>query len=214
MTPPNNISVQVYNAEGKATGQRELNPAIFGVALKPQLVHEAVRIQQANARQPLAHTKTRAEVRGGGIKPWRQKGTGRARHGSIRSPIWRHGGVTFGPRNVRNYHLAMNIKAKRKALFMTLTDKVSQKRFILVETLTADGKTKSMSQLLKKLPIGKSVLLVLAGKNDSAVRATRNLPRVASIRADSLNVYDVMKRDTIVAPVDAVSVIEKTYLKA
>ena len=127
--------VKVYNQEGKSTAEIELPADIFEVALNEGLLHQVVVALEANSRQVLAHTKDRSEVRGGGRKPWKQKGTGRARHGSIRSPIWKGGGVTFGPQKIRNFTKKLNKQVKRKALAMTLSDKVSNNNFIAIESL-------------------------------------------------------------------------------
>src|SRR3989338_5705358 len=134
----------LYNVQGEKTGDMELNDAVFGVKPKKSVVHQVYTALLANAREPWAHTKDKGDVRGGGKKPWRQKGTGRARHGSIRSPIWRGGGITFGPLNVRNYTKKVNKKMSQVAVRMCLTDKVNDARFIVLEALTPSGKTKEM----------------------------------------------------------------------
>jgi len=205
--------VKVYNLEGKEVGEVTLSPAIFGQKVSKELVAQAIRIQQANAREPWAHTKTRGEVRGGGKKPWKQKGTGRARHGSSRSPIWSGGGVTFGPRNERNYTLAINKKMKKKALLMALSDKAQSDLLIIVDTLVLPkSKTKELVLGLANLKLtNKSVLLTVAGKSDSTVRASKNLKKIEVIRADSLNIEDVLKRQYLVLEKDSLPVIEKTY---
>ncbi len=189
-----------------------LPDSLFGVAGNPVVVQQAVIAQQANARRSIAHTKTRGEVKGGGRKPWRQKGTGRARHGSIRSPIWKGGGVTFGPRNTRNFHVKVNAKARRKALAMVLSEKVRNKHFIVVDQLALDQpKTKRFVSVLKALPTSKTTLTVLAEANLSVLKATRNLPHVETIRANSLNVLDVLRYETLVATKPAVEMMIKTY---
>ena len=142
----------VYNISGEKVEELELNSKIFGLKISPELVQQAVVVQQANARQILANTKDRGEVRGGGRKPWRQKGTGRARHGSIRSPLWRGGGITFGPTKNRNFSLKINKKAKKKALLMTLTSKAINQKIILLEKLEIDqAKTKNFFGILQNL---------------------------------------------------------------
>lgn len=204
--------VKVYNLEGKEVDSIELNPSIFAVAPNKILIAQAVRVQEANAREAVAHTKTRAEVRGGGKKPWKQKGTGRARAGSSRSPIWIGGGITFGPRSDRNFSLSINKKQKRKALFMTLTDKVQDNKLIVVDSFALKGsKTKDLAQVLKKLNITSSALLATAGKNDELVHASGNLKKVEAIRANSLNVVDVLKHGYLVIEKDSLPVIEETY---
>lgn len=144
----------VYNLAGEKVKEMDLNPKVFGIEVKPELVQQAVIIQRANSRQNLAHTKGRSEVAGGGRKPWRQKGTGRARHGSIRSPLWRGGGVTFGPTKNRNYSLKINKKAKRKALLMSLSDKAVNEKIILLDKLDLEqAKTKKFFEILQNLKL-------------------------------------------------------------
>ncbi len=141
--------VKYYNQQAEVLGEMELNPKIFDVKINPALVHQTVVAQMANMRQVLAHTKGRGEVRGGGKKPWRQKGTGRARHGSIRSPIWRGGGVTFGPTKERNFKKDINKKMKQKAMLMALSDKVSSKNLVILDKLTVDEfKTKKFNAII------------------------------------------------------------------
>lgn len=210
MTMP---AVTLYTMEGKKQGTHELPARIFGVKVDPAFVEHAVVAQRANAKITVAHTKTRAEVRGGGRKPWRQKGTGRARHGSIRSPIWRGGGVAFGPRPERNYGMKINKKERQKALFMALSDKVSANRLVLLDALEMPSiKTKQFVTSLKKLPVERSVLLVLPGSNTNIEKSARNVAGLTPIRADSLNVVDVLRHHCLVLPVDAIGVIEKTFV--
>lgn len=207
------IKVPVYNNEGKAIGEMKLEPRLFDVAINPEVVQQAVRTQLANKRRPIAHAKDRSEVRGGGRKPWRQKGTGRARHGSIRSPLWKGGGVTFGPSKDNSFGLKMNKKAKRKALLMCLTDKVQNKKFIVVEELKLSGiKTKEVVQLLSKLPVEKKILTVLPKVDQIVIKSARNIPKVTTINADSLNVVALLKHEYVVIPKAGVEVISKTYL--
>jgi len=208
--------VALYNSEGKSVGEVQLAPALFEVKADAHVVHEAVVAQQANSRVAIAHTKGRGEVAGTGKKPWKQKGTGRARHGSRRSPIWVGGGITFGPTSERNFSLKLNRKTRRKALAMVLSDKVANNCFVAVETLaTTAGKTKAIGTLLKKLPLtGKKTLIVLEPKNVEAARAARNLPKVSTIPADSLNVVDLLSHDCVIASRDAIDVIHQTYKRA
>lgn len=207
----------VYNMDGKPVGKHELPPQLFGVPVKPELVQQAVVALMANARQPVAHTKHRGEVRGGGRKPWRQKGTGRARHGSIRSPLWKGGGVTFGPRNTRNVSLGINAKAKRKALLMALSAKADSRNIILLDSLRLpQPKTKAFVAFLARLPFPKgkswpSTLTILPASSPEVIRASRNLPRVSTIRADSLNVVDVVRHEYLLMPVGALALIERTF---
>lgn len=209
----------VYNQKAENIGEVDLNPAIFAVKPSLHLLAEAVRVQQSNARKGLSHTKTRAEVSGGGKKPWKQKGTGRARVGSIRSPIWRHGGITFGPRSDRNWELKLNKKAKKKALFMALSDKAIHNQVVLVDNLHFDNvKTKEFNVVLKAFEkgvkeFGKKVLFVLPKANKDLARVTQNLQNINTVLASSLNIVDTMKADTIFALKDSLKVIEKTFLK-
>jgi large subunit ribosomal protein L4 len=206
--------VKVYNSTGKDVGEVALEPKIFNIKVVPTLIQQAVRTQLANKRIVLAHTKTRAEVRGGGKKPWKQKGTGRARHGSIRSPIWKGGGVTFGPRKDRNFSLKMNKKAKRQALFMTLSDKAEGKKVIVLDQLAMPVvKTKSFLSILSKLPIKGSILVILPKSDQKIIKSVRNLPFAKTISADSLNIYDVIGHEFLLLPKESLAVISKTFLK-
>jgi large subunit ribosomal protein L4 len=157
------MKVDVYNQEGKTVGNAELSAKVFGLKPNRGLIEQAIVTTLANRRQVLAHTKTKGEVRGGGRKPWKQKGTGRARHGSIRSPQWKGGGVVFGPRKNRNFELKMNVAAKRKALLMSLSDKVANERLIVLDAMKFEGaKTKHFATMLKALPHKKTNLVILS----------------------------------------------------
>src|SRR6476469_9829240 len=186
------MKVTIYNQDAESVGEVELNDKIFGVKPSLHLLAEAVRVQQANARKGLANTKTRGEVSGGGKKPWKQKGTGRARVGSTRSPIWRHGGITFGPTSDRNWSLKMNKKAKTKALFMSLSDKVTDGKLIVIDGLNMEAaKTKQFVQIMaafdtKLNGIGKKQLLVTPKKDLNLARASRNIQGITSTLASSL----------------------------
>jgi len=206
--------LKVYNKEGKPVGEVSLEPKIFNVDIKPNLVQQAVRTQLANKRSVIAHVKDRSEVRGGGRKPWRQKGTGRARHGSIRSPIWKGGGVTFGPRSDRNYSLKMNRKAKKKALLMVLSDKAQDKKIVVIDSLVlAAIKTKDFLKIITKLPLKKTVLAVIPKTDQKIIKSANNIPFVKVIDADSLNVVDIISHEYILCAKPALEVIKKTYLK-
>jgi large subunit ribosomal protein L4 len=213
------MKISVYNQKAEVVGEIDLNDKIFAIKPSIHLLAEAVRIQASNARKGLAHTKTRGEVSGGGKKPWKQKGTGRARVGSIRSPIWRHGGITFGPRSDRNWSLKINKKAKTKALFMSLSDKATDGKLIIIDGFNLEAaKTKQfiavMSAFEGKLKnLGKKQLLVMPKKDDSLVRASRNIPHITPTIATSLNVTDILKADSMVILKESLPVIEKTYLK-
>jgi large subunit ribosomal protein L4 len=204
----------VYNSTGAKVGEVALEPKIFGVTVKPQVIQQAVRTQLANSRVAIAHTKNRGEVSGGGKKPWRQKGTGRARHGSIRSPLWKGGGVTFGPRSDRNFSLKMNRKAKRQALFMALSDRAHEKNVVIIDSLAQKAvKTKDFLASISKLPLKKTILLALPKADQVIIKSTRNIPFVKTINADSLNVVDVLNHETLLMPKTSLDVITKTYLK-
>ncbi|MCX6746372.1 MAG: 50S ribosomal protein L4 [Candidatus Parcubacteria bacterium] len=208
------VKVKVYNLEGKETEELKLDSEIFGTEINPNLVHQVVEAQQASARKKLAHTKTKGEVRGGGRKPWRQKGTGRARSGSIRSPLWKGGGITFGPRKEREFGKKINKKMKTKALFMTLTDKVKGDSLIVVEKMEMPKiKTKEIVKILKKLPIKKEarILISLPQKNENIFKSTRNLKKVKAILANSLNVVDILKADYFLTDKEGIKKIIETY---
>jgi large subunit ribosomal protein L4 len=213
------MKTPLYNQKAETIGDVELNAKIFDVKSSLHLVTEAVRVQASNSRKGLAHTKTRGDVSGGGKKPWKQKGTGRARAGSNRSPIWRHGGVVFGPRSERNWALKMNKKAKTKALFMSLSEKVKEGNLFVVDSIVLDApKTKAFVAVLKnfqdKVKLGKKQLFLFPQKDEMVFRASRNLNAITPTLAASLNVTDVLNADTIVMLKDSLAVIEKTYLKA
>lgn len=202
----------VYNFEGKQTGEVELPAKLFEVPVNVGLVHEALRVIDSESRAPLAHTKTRGEVRGGGRKPWKQKGTGRARHGSIRSPIWKGGGVVFGPRKERNFVIAMNRKARQKALFMCLSDKATTEHIVFLENIPEKVKTKEVGTLLKQLPLkGKKTLIALATDEKGMRLFVRNLKSVGVIGAANLNVKDLLAHANLVLSKKALVELQKTY---
>ena len=219
------MQVKLYDQNSEEIGMVDLPDRIFSVEINPNLIHKAVVAQEANARQPLAHAKGRGEVRGGGKKPWRQKGTGRARHGSIRSPIWKGGGVTHGPRKEKIYSKKINKKAKQKALFMALSSKIRDGQLIVLDSISLnESKTKKMKEVFdavsKNLAEYKksrkkqdSILLVQPDSNKDLVRATKNLAFAKSVRADSLNLVDILKNKYLVLLKEAIPVIERTYLK-
>ncbi|MFH1632334.1 MAG: 50S ribosomal protein L4 [bacterium] len=205
--------VNVYKFDGTKTGTMELPDILFGVAANPALVHEAVVAQDANSRVRIAETKDRSEVRGGGRKPWRQKGTGRARHGSRRSPIWAGGGVTFGPIKERVFGIKINKKAKRKALAVMLSDKVASDLFVAVESYDMpEAKTKSIIGMRMNLPGKEKKALVVTTEGDkNLVRAARNIDNTRTISATSLNVKDLVKYPFVIASKAAIEMIVKTY---
>lgn len=206
------MKIKVYNLQGKETGEYDLSENIFNVKVKPEVVHEVFVAQQNNQREPWADTKNRGEVSGGGKKPWRQKGTGRARHGSIRSPIWKGGGVTFGPLSVRSYKTKINKLTRRAALKMCLTDKVQNNLLIVVEDFNfAEPKTKLFVDFLKVLPIKKSSYLVLTnGLNKNVVKMTSNLRKVTPELANQVNVMELMNTQAVLISKDGLKKLEET----
>jgi len=204
----------VYNQEGKKTGEAKLPKEVFEVEVNPDLVWQVAVSQMANRRRILAHTKGRGEVRGGGRKPWRQKGTGRARHGSIRSPIWRGGGVTFGPTKKRVFKKKINKKMRRKALFMTLSAKVKEKLLLILDKLEiAEPKTKEMVQIIENLKAD-SLLIALPRVDKNIILATRNIPRTDVMEARNLNVLDLLSFKYLMVTKEAIKVIKETFLKS
>ena len=203
-------NVSVYNMEGKEVGTIELNDAVFGVEVNEHLVHLAVVQQLANKRQGTQKAKTRAEVSGGGRKPWRQKGTGHARQGSTRSPQWTGGGVVFAP-TPRDYSFKMNKKEKQLALKSALTSKVNDSKLIVVDELKMDAiKTKDFKAVMTNLNANKA-LVVMAEKDENVVMSAKNIPDVNTALTSTINVYDIMKAGTVVLTKDAVAKIEEVY---
>jgi len=206
------LKTKLYNSEGKETGEVELPESVFGVELVDDLVHQAVVAQMANARQVLADTKDKGEVRGGGKKPWKQKGTGRARHGSSRSPLWKGGGVTFGPTSDRNFSKMINKKMKTKALFMVLSGKLRDKELVVVENIKLEKtSTKKMKDILSKLPLSGKVLISMNKKNDSVFNSVKNIQKTSMIASDSLNVVDLLKNKMLVIDKKGIERIGETY---
>lgn len=205
--------VDLYNQNGEKKGQITVSDQIFGAKFNKDLVHQALIRQQANARVAIAHTKTKAEVRGGGRKPFRQKGTGRARQGSIRNPHYIGGGVAFGPRNNRNYKQSMPKKQRRLALFSALSVKYEDKKVLALDSYKSDQvKTKPMMEMLHKLPIEKDVLIVLAEKDATIEKSSNNLPFVKTILANYLNIADLQKHEHILFLEDALKKMEQIFL--
>jgi large subunit ribosomal protein L4 len=202
--------VTVHNMEGKEVGSVELNDAVFGVEINKHLVHMAVVLQLANKRQGTQKAKTRAEVRGGGKKPWRQKGTGRARHGSSRSPQWRGGGAVFAP-TPRDYSFKMNKKEKRLALKSALTSRVADGKLIVLDELVFDEiKTRKFQTMLDNLKVTKA-LVVIADSDEKVVKSARNIPKIKTAIPGTINVYDILKGDTLIVTKGAVAKIEEVY---
>nr|WP_177298140.1 50S ribosomal protein L4 [uncultured Blautia sp.] len=203
-------NVTVYNMEGNEVGTMELNDAVFGVEINEHLVHLAVVRQLANKRQGTQKAKTRSEVSGGGRKPWRQKGTGHARQGSIRAPQWTGGGVVFAP-VPRDYEVKMNKKERRAALKSALTSKVQDNKLVVVDSLAlAEVKTKEMQRVLTNLKAEKA-LVITAADDKNVVLSARNIADVQTATVNTMNVYDVMKHNTVVLTKDAVASIEEVY---
>ena len=204
-------NVSVYNMEGKEVGTIELNDAIFGVKINEHLVHMAVVQQLANNRQGTQKAKTRAEVSGGGRKPWRQKGTGHARQGSTRSPQWTGGGVVFAP-VPRDYSFKLNKKEKRYALKSALTSKVQDQKVIVIDELKFDEiKTKKFQAVLDNLKITRKALVILNDNDTNVVMSAKNIPTVRTALTNTINVYDVLNAGTVVLTKDAVKTIEEVY---
>jgi len=206
------LEAPVYSMDGKKIDSIVLDAKTFGIRVAPVLITRAVVAQRAAARSVLAHTKTRAERRGGGRKPWKQKGTGRARQGSIRSPQWRKGGVVFGPRNNRNYELKLNRKERRKAILGALSKAAADNAVIIMDELTLSSvKTKPLAQLIKKLPVKRSVLLVLPEHNENVELSARNIATVKTQLATNLNVMDLLAHSHLVIEKKALALVTKTY---
>lgn len=217
------MKANLYNQNAEIIGDVDLPDKIFGVAMNAELVKQVLDAQSANSRRVIAHTKDRAQVRGGGRKPWKQKGTGRARHASIRSPIWKGGGVAFGPTKERNFEKKINKKMKRSALFMALSSKIKDKEIMVLDSFKFEAtKTKAGFNIIKSLSSKMegyrankkkmdSILLVTDGQDKTVARVFNNLPFVGMLSADSLNVKDVLSKKYLLLLQNAVPVIEKTF---
>ena len=204
-------NVSVYNMEGNEVGTMELNDAVFGVKVNEHLVHMAVVQQLANNRQGTQKAKTRAEVSGGGRKPWKQKGTGHARQGSTRSPQWTGGGVVFAPAP-RDYSFKLNKKEKRAALKSALTDKVQANKLIVVDELKFDEvKTKNFKTVLDNLKVTNKSLVVLNDNDEKVILSARNIPTVKTTLTNTINVYDILNAQMLVLTKEAVKTIEEVY---
>jgi len=202
--------VSVYNIEGNQVGEIELNDAVFGVDVNEHLVHMAVVNQLAAKRQGTQSAKTRSEVRGGGKKPWKQKGTGHARQGSIRAPQWTGGGVVFAPKP-RDYSFKMNKKEKRAALKSALTSRVNENKIIVLDSFELNEiKTKQFKAVMDNLKVSKA-LVVISGKNENITMSARNIPDVKTAYTNTINVYDILKYDTLVLTQDAAATIQEVY---
>ena len=203
-------NVSVYNIEGKEVGKIDLSDAVFGVEVNEHLVHMAVVSQLANNRQGTQKAKTRSEVSGGGRKPWRQKGTGHARQGSTRAPQWTGGGVVFAP-VPRDYSFKMNKKEKRAALKSALTSRVEENKFIVVDEMKFDEiKTKKFQTVLNNLNVNKALVVLEEGDKNAEISA-KNIPDVKTARVNTINVYDILKYNTVIATKAVVAAIEEVY---
>ena len=203
-------NVSVYNMEGNEVGKMDLNDAVFGVEVNEHLVHMAVVAQLANNRQGTQKAKTRSEVSGGGRKPWRQKGTGHARQGSTRAPLWTGGGIVFAP-TPRDYTIRLNKKEKRAALKSALTSRVLENKFIVVDELKLDEiKTKKFQNVLNNLKVNKA-LVVVDENSDNVVKSAKNIQSAKTAYVNTINVYDILKYNTVVATKAAVANIEEVY---
>ncbi len=209
------MKLEVFNKENKKVEELEVPDKIFKVKWQPELVHQALVTFLANLRKPIAHTKDRSEVRGGGKKPWRQKGTGRARHGSIRSPLWIGGGVVFGPRKDKIFSKKLNKKMKMTALFSVLSKKIKDDNFKVIDDLKIEKiKTKEAAEILKNfLPQRTSTLFVLEKNNKNFLLAARNLEKVFLTKVDNLNIYDLLTHKKVFFEKGAINELILKYKK-
>lgn len=205
------ITTALYNMEGEKIGEVELSDNVFNVPMNADLVYQVAVTQAANGRKVIAHTKDRGEVSGGGKKPWKQKGTGRSRHGSSRSPIWRHGGITFGPTKERNFSGKVNDKMKKKAVSIILSSKLKDNELIVLDKfILPEPKTKIVNSAFEKLSLkGKKTLLATAKEEQDIKRAVKNLPKAKVVSALNVNVGDLLSYKYLVIPKDAVEVLQK-----
>lgn len=204
-------TVDIYNAEGQVVGSMELSDKVFGVEVNADVMHEVVVNYLANQRQGTQSTLTRSEVRGGGRKPWKQKGTGHARQGSIRAPQWTHGGIALGPKP-RNYSITLNKKLKRLAIKSVFSSKVLENNLIVVDEIKVDAyRTKTVVEMLGALGVDKKALIVTGEKNDMFIRSASNIPGVKTGLVNTINVYDILAHDKFIVTRDAVSKIEEVY---
>jgi large subunit ribosomal protein L4 len=204
-------TVALMNTKGEKVGELALSDEIFGVAVRPDVMHQVVKMQLANRRQGTHSTKTRAEVSGGGKKPWRQKGTGRARVGSSRNPVWTKGGIAFGPKP-RDYRYTLPRKIKRLALKSALSSKVVENQILVLEDLTLNQiRTKDMVQILKNLKVENKALIVTGKEDQNLKLSARNIPGIKTMMPNTLNVFDLLYHDTLLLTKDAVQLIEEVY---
>ena len=211
----NFMKIDVYNQKGEVSGSVNLPKEIFEIKFNADLVHQIAVSLSANKRQISAHAKIRSEVRGGGKKPWRQKGTGRARHGSIRSPLWKGGGITHGPRNDRIFGKDIPKKMRRKALLMVLSQKLNDNQLLVLDKIESEkGKTKEMAKSLLKLPCrNTTTLIALPDYNKKVFMAARNIKKTSIEDARNLNVLDLLNHKYLLLTKDSIKTIEKTFIK-
>ncbi len=211
------MKIKTYNQKGEISDQASLPKEIFEVPINPDLVYQVIVSQISRRRQGSAKTKDRSEARGGGRKPWRQKGTGRARHGSIRSPIWKGGGVTFGPNQEKEFKKKINKKMKTKALFMVLSSKLKENSIIVLDNLKVqEPKTKEINNILNNLKIkGKSIIIANPSKSkkDPVYLGSRNIPKVSVIPVSDINALDIISAKFLVTSKDGIKIIKETFLK-
>lgn len=206
--------VTVYNSAGEKKTEIELRPDIFNLVPNSSLIHQVYVALRANARQSWAHTKMRGDVRGGGKKPWKQKGTGRARHGSIRSPLWRGGGITFGPLSVRNYTQKINKQMKIGAVKSCLSDKFLNDRLFVVDSFEFNGRAQAVSKFRSLLPgSGKRTIFLVSEPTPEFINAVSNVPAIEVVRAADVNVVDLMHHQYVIASTDALDALEKRFVK-
>jgi len=207
------MKMDLYNQSGEIIGEVDLPDEIFGLDIAPALLSQAVVAQMSNMRQVIAHTKGRGDVRGGGRKPWRQKGTGRARHGSRRSPIWIGGGVTFGPTKYKNFKKKINTKMKRKATLIALSSKARDKEIIVLDKIEISApKTKEVAIIVSTIvPNQSTALLMIPGKNEIILRASRNIPGFKVINVLNINILDLLNHKYLILLKDTVDALKKKY---
>jgi large subunit ribosomal protein L4 len=205
--------LKVYDMAGKEVSKIKLSDAVFGVEPNTVVMHEAVINYLANQRQGTQSTKTRSEVRGGGRKPYRQKGTGHARQGSTRSPQWRHGGIALGPKP-RDYRQSMNKKARKLAIISALSSKLASGEMVVIDKIVLNGfKTKAMVEMLNALGADRKAMIVMPDKNQYVVKSASNIPGVTTALTNTINVYDILNCGKFIVTVDAVKMIEEVYNK-
>ncbi len=207
------MKIKLYNQEGKELREIDIPEDVFGLDINHDLLHQAFLAQKNNKRAAIANTKTRSDVRGGGKKPWKQKGTGRARASSIRSPLWRGGGIIFGPTNERNFSQKINKKMKKKAVLVALSSKLSSNELTIIDNIAlADAKTKLAKNIVNNLSIKEKTLIVQPSVDDTIQRSFRNIPRIKTILANSLNVVDLLEYKRLVVIEDAINVIKENFV--